>query len=268
MWITRCLDKYPIENIGILSKYSYISHLRSCNVNGSPTKELLSQPFDHYNIAPATATPSAPIIPFPNADVPCPAALVLCAIALLPVALVELLELVVFVLPPELVAIVLPPDVDVESPPATDDAAVVFAAAPELPVCFAFAAPAVMTTGMKDTSVELSVAVVRGGIPSVPEVIDPEAEAVQIAWVLPMSWQSTVSTPLVQSDMSDSFVASDAVHFGKLGRRKLTHLERCIHSVESSGPARLSKAIRTHSYCRRRYRRSRNHQGRLRWRWQ
>ena len=92
----------------------------------------------HHNIAPATATPSAPITPFPKAGIPCTAALVLCALALLPVAAVE---------PPEIVLDpVLPAVVDVE-PPVTD-APVVLAAAPELPVCFAFADPAVMITGM------------------------------------------------------------------------------------------------------------------------
>lgn len=57
-----------------------------------------------------------------------------------------------------------------------------------LPVCCAVAEPAVIRTGTKVKSVADSVAVANAGIESLPASrAEPDAAAVQIAWVLPMS---------------------------------------------------------------------------------
>jgi len=70
--------------------------------------------------------------------------------------------------------------------------AVVFAVAEGValePVCFPVAAPAVTTTGTNVTSLPDTVAVCTGGSVVSPEIAAPVDEPVQIAWVLPMSWQ-------------------------------------------------------------------------------
>lgn len=122
-------------------------------------------------MAPATATPSAPKTPAPRIGVPCIAALVLCAIALLEVP------------------VVCPDFAEVEPE------AVVFALA--LLVCLAVAEPAVITTGRNAMSVPDNVEVVRGGISLLgASSSEPDAVAPQTAPVVPMSLQSYVSTPL------------------------------------------------------------------------
>ena len=74
-------------------------------------------------------------------------------------------------------------------------------------------------------SVEPSVTVVKGGIASLPEVIEPDAAAVQMAWVVPMSWQLRVSTPLL--DTVRQFLSLPALlKTLRLKEEGLTHLQR------------------------------------------
>jgi len=148
----------------------------------------LSPALSSYSITPATATPKAPTTPAPKNGALCIATLVLCVFAVLDVPVVA----------PDVVDLVCVPDVGLG--PADEVLGAVALPVGSmllLLVCCAFVKPAVITTGINEYSEADSVSVANAGTESLPAVrAEPDAAAMQIAWVVPMSWQLRDSVPL------------------------------------------------------------------------